>query len=457
MKKLFLLILLFLSFKSFGQKSFDFDFDYARFAYDSTSNFLELYYSFNQQNLTLSKTSTGLFLQAVLFIEIQDTISKKYLLRKNWKIENPLNDTTELHTNKSLIGVVGFAVPKGIYKCTLSGFDAQDSTKRKTLTELIKIEPFVDNKISISDIQLCSNIKQEGAESKSIFYKNTLEVYPNPTMVFGAGMPVLFYYSEIYNLKVDSLPKPLKLRTALYNSRGQKVSEKYKAIVLNANSRVEVGTLNLTKYPTDTYTLALSIIDSSSNYGISSTKRFFIYNPSVKDTVKVANINSDILSSQFNVFSDEECDQLFEKGKYLASPIELEQYAKLDSTKSKREFLYQYWKRRDQDPSTAENEFYNDYMNRVKVCEERYGTINKRGNKTDRGRVFILYGEPDEIDRYPNDIDKKPYEIWQYNQIEGGVMFVFGDVTGFSNYELLHSTKRGELRDDNWLRRIQTN
>jgi len=76
--------------------------------------------------------------------------------------------------------------------------------------------------------------------------------------------------------------------------------------------------------------------------------------------------------------------------------------------------------------------------------------------KSDRGRIFIIYGEPSEIERYPNQVDTKPYEIWYYNELEGGVVFVFGDLTGFSDYTLLHSTLRGELRDDNWLRRITT-
>ncbi|MCW8824752.1 MAG: GWxTD domain-containing protein, partial [Ignavibacteriaceae bacterium] len=76
------------------------------------------------------------------------------------------------------------------------------------------------------------------------------------------------------------------------------------------------------------------------------------------------------------------------------------------------------------------------------------------GWKTDRGRVFLVYGEPSEIDRHPNETDTRPYVIWIYESIEGGVLFVFGDLTGFSDYQLLHSTKRGELRDDSWRRRI---
>ena len=66
----------------------------------------------------------------------------------------------------------------------------------------------------------------------------------------------------------------------------------------------------------------------------------------------------------------------------------------------------------------------------------------------------MLYGEPTEIERYPNQIDTRPYEIWHFTEMEGGVYFIFADITGFSDYTLVNSTKRGELRDDNWQRRI---
>ncbi|GBD89470.1 hypothetical protein BMS3Abin04_00175 [bacterium BMS3Abin04] len=80
--------------------------------------------------------------------------------------------------------------------------------------------------------------------------------------------------------------------------------------------------------------------------------------------------------------------------------------------------------------------------------------MQKKGFKTDRGRVYLEYGPPDQIDRYPNQTGQKPYEVWQYQSIEGGVIFIFADLTGYSDYELLTSTKRGEVRDDNWQRRI---
>lgn len=459
MKKIQIIAILFILIAwghSYAQGKLNFDFDYARFGYDSVSNYVEFYYSFGQSQLTLYRKDTAHFVGATLHIEITDTAGGKVVLNKDWKIENPVRDTSKAGMNKNLIGLVGLVVPKGVFKCVVSGQDAVDKNKMKSIVETIRIDPLMGGDLALSDIELASSIRQENADSNSIFYKNTLEVQPNPTMIFGEGSPVLFYYTEIYNLMKNNLKSNLTLRTFLMNSKGYKLSEKIKPITRGSQSRVDVGTVNLTKYPTDTYTLIIDAIDSAGNYGISSSKRFYIYNPSVADTFKQVAGKTDMLGSEFGVLSSEECDQMFDYAKYIASSNESSQYKKLETVESKRDFLFQFWKKRDQDPSTPENEFKNQYMSRIRLSNERYGTINRKGMKTDRGRVLILYGEPDEIDRYPSDLDKKPYEVWHYNQIEGGVVFVFGDVSGFSDYQLLHSTKRGELRDDNWERRIIT-
>ena len=73
------------------------------------------------------------------------------------------------------------------------------------------------------------------------------------------------------------------------------------------------------------------------------------------------------------------------------------------------------------------------------------------GWRTDRGRVYIIYGPPDEVERYPYSENMKPYEIWHYYNLQGGVIFVFGDRTGFGSYELLHSTLVGEIKNEEWM------
>jgi GWxTD domain-containing protein len=453
-----LLLILFLSF-SFYQaipqsNQSIFEFDYAQFGYDSVSNYLEVYYSFNQNKLTSELKDNKKYLEGILSINITDSISGKVFINKEWKIEHPMPDSAE-QINKDLIGVIGLKIPDGNYKFIVGGGNNRNETE-KFSTEYIKVHHFYDSTLSLSDIQLASNILPDSPNQNSMFYKNSAEVLPAPSIVFGVNKPVVFYYSEIYNLNKVPQNHYLKVFQIVYNSKGQLLSRKIKSFPSGLHSKVEMGSVIINKYPTDTYTLVVSVIDSAGNYGVSSSKKFFIYNPDVvaaKDTSSKGNYAS--ISSEFGAMSEEELDDIWEKSKYKALPQEIKGFAKIKGVDSKRQFVYDFWKKRDKDVSTPENETFRKYLTRIDESNKRFGSLSKIGWKTDRGRVYILYGEPSEIERFPNQMDQKPYEIWHYNDIEGGVIFVFADLSGFSDYQLINSTMRGELRDDNWQDRVQ--
>ena len=443
--------LFFLSGLVFPQDKFDFEFDYAQFGYDSTSNYVEFYYSFNQLSLTINHNDTIDYTEGILHITIEDTSTGESPVDQDWLISHIIKDS--LNLNKSLVGVIGFILNGGIYKCDIIGKDAIDPAKQRSITEILEVKPFYQLGIAMGDIQLASNIVQGSENTSSIFYKNTFEIMPIPTSTFGENQPVLFYYTELYNVKSKDDGK-LRIDEHVFNSRGQVVNQKSKLIGRSLDSRVEVGTVMTYKLPTDTYTLVLSLIDSAANYGISSSKKFFVYNPSVEyvDTFKTQ--RSNLVVGMFGVMSEEELDDFFAKSRYIASMQEIEKYENLTTENAKGKFLTNFWKARDEDPSDDMNHYLKDYMRRIKESNIKYKALSREGWRTDRGRVYLVYGQPSEIDRYPNQTDTRPYEIWYYYDIEGGVQFIFGDVTGFSDYLLLHSTKRGELRDDGWQRRI---
>ncbi len=165
--------------------------------------------------------------------------------------------------------------------------------------------------------------------------------------------------------------------------------------------------------------------------------------------------DADLLSSEFNVMSEEELNLAFEQSRYIASSDEIKRWNSLPDIESKRVFLFNFWEQRDPNPSTPENERKIEYFERVRKADEMFRGSREKGWRSDRGRVYIIYGEPSEIDRYPNEMDAFPYEIWSYNNIEGGVIFVFGDITGTGQMILIHSTHRGEMHDENWFRRVQ--
>lgn len=454
MKKFFTIIFTFTVYSlfTFAQDA-GFDFDYAQFAYDSTSNYVEIYYVFDQGRLTQVNKEGENLVEATLSIQITDSTTSDTLVNNQWFIRHPVESAET--TSQSLVGVVSFILPRGTLKCVVSGIDNNKQNNFRSITEYVKVKPLLNSSAAISDIQLASKMIQGSENTNSIFYKNTFEVIPIPNLVFGGNQAALFFYSEIYNIKDPSFKSDtLKINEIIFNSRGKIVREKNKMITRKNDTRVEVGSFILSKLPTDTYTLAISLIDTANDIGVTSSKRFFVYNPDVVETDSVFREVKPVLSSTFGTMSEEELDDIFDKSKYIATSQEIDKYKKLSGVDGKREFLFDFWNGRDRDPSTKENEYFYDYLQRVESATSRFSSMQKAGWKTDRGRVFIIYGEPSEIERYPNQIESRPYEIWYYNELEGGVYFVFADLTGFSEYTLVHSTKRGELRDDNWGRRI---
>jgi GWxTD domain-containing protein len=94
-----------------------------------------------------------------------------------------------------------------------------------------------------------------------------------------------------------------------------------------------------------------------------------------------------------------------------------------------------FWDKRDPTPGTRRNERMEEYYFRVSSANERYGRLNFRGWDTDRGEVFIRFGEPDFVETHTFNYAADPYEVWYYNRI--GRRFIFVDDKGFGDYQLL--------------------
>lgn len=437
-----------------AQTKLDFEFDFSQFAYDSTSNFVEFYYSFNQNNMKVVEDSSGSQIDGLLKIVITDSATGEIIVNNQYKVSHLVSEN-EAEKNQSLIGVIGYILPEGTLICEITGSDLNNTVSSKSITDKIIVSPILQDEIGISNIQLAYKMVQGSENQNSIFYKNTFEVLPVPNLVFGKDQPVLFYYIELYHL--DNLGRDLsklRLNQMIVNSRGQVVLNKDKYLNRSSDTRVEVGSAVISEFPTDTYTIILSLIDSLNNKGVSTSKKFFVYNPDNMIEQDQTSGDLSILATTFGSMSEEELDDIFAKAKYIATSAEIDKYNKLSNEDGKRQYMNEFWQARDQYSETQRNEYYLEYFKRVQIANDRYATLSRQGWKSDRGRVFLMYGEPSEIERYPSQIETRPYEIWQYNEIEGGIYFVFADLLGFSDYSLVHSTKRGELRDDNWVRRI---
>lgn len=450
------LVTLLIASQLLGQNPLRINADYASFKYDASRNYVEIYYSFQHKQLKLVKDGNtfkgGLVIQVLLKRPQEDSI----IQGKAWKIPIEIKDTSEIDPNKNLIGATAFLIEPGKYQFILIARDLNDFSRFDSLIIPALINPVPENKLWLSDVELCSNIYQSN-NKESIFYKNTFEVIPNPSLIYGLGLPVLYYYAEIYNINTIDADKYV-VEWRIYDSFGNVVkSGKKLRMKTAANAIVEAGTVNLSNLPSGTYRFVLTAIDTSKNKGVSSIKRFYIYNPNITPTDTFQIAKGYDLTSEYAGMSEAELDKEFAMARYIATPEEINRYKQLKGEDAKRKFLADFWGKRDPDKSTPINEMKIEYFKRVEYANQHFSVGNKEGWKTDRGRVYIMYGPPDEYERHPSEVDSKPYEIWYYHNIEGGVEFVFVDKSGFSDYILVHSTKRNEIRDDNWRIHIAPN
>ncbi len=447
-KYFFVLTLLLLTTAS--QDSRNFEFDFAQFKVDSTSNLVEIYYSFNLMNFKQRSIDSEKDVAYKLEFKFYSATDSNLVLYDSLSGTHNASDLTDGNNKNIIIGLQRMIVPIGEYLISLSLLDRFDSSFGYTDFENLVVKKFSPLKPEVSDIQLANSIKAEN--ENSTFAKNTLSVVPNPSAAYSSDKPLMQYYSELYNVS----SKSLILSTYLLNNNLKVVYSKEKIINSDNDSIVEVGQINLLRYSSGIYTLQLILSDSTNNYAYASQKKFYFYNKLYADTSNRITDKSERQFSRFSLYSEEECDRLYEMSKYIATDAEKNQYEKLTSVKSKQRFLDEFWRKRNSSLD-SEKPSYDEYINRVNEANKKFKQLGREGFKSERGRVFITYGEPDRIEKFPNEPNLKPYEVWYYDSIEGGVRFVFGDLTGFSDYELLHSDKRGEVYDDSWRRRLLIN
>ena len=101
--------------------------------------------------------------------------------------------------------------------------------------------------------------------------------------------------------------------------------------------------------------------------------------------------------------------------------------------KEQKDFFTETWKNIDPTPHTENNELMNEYYYRVHVANQRFSGY-KEGWRSDRGMIYVIYGDPDAVEEHHMEINTKPYMIWYYYSVNRS--FIFIDNTGFGDYQL---------------------
>lgn len=136
---------------------------------------------------------------------------------------------------------------------------------------------------------------------------------------------------------------------------------------------------------------------------------------------------------------------------YIITDEERQAFKRLNTDEERQQFVEQFWLRRDPTPDTEENEFKEEHYRRIAYANEHYAS-GIPGWKTDRGRIYITFGPPDEIESHPSGgtyerpieegggtTSTYPFEQWRYRYIEGigsDIIIEFVDPTMTGEYRM---------------------
>jgi GWxTD domain-containing protein len=136
---------------------------------------------------------------------------------------------------------------------------------------------------------------------------------------------------------------------------------------------------------------------------------------------------------------------------YIISPEERTAFLQLETNEEREQFIEQFWLRRSSNPDMPDNDFKEEHYRRIAYANEHYAS-GVPGWKTDRGRIYIIWGAPDEIESHPTggtydrpmeegggSTTTYPWERWRYRYLEGiqeNVELEFVDPSGSGEYHL---------------------
>ncbi|UTW61539.1 GWxTD domain-containing protein [bacterium SCSIO 12741] len=320
-----------------------------------------------------------------------------------------------------------------------------------------KIDVYFDSgKIQWSTIELVESYKPATQESN--FTKSGIDIIPNVTDYYPDHVGSLKFYTEVYHS--DSVLKSEKFLIKYYIAQYETNQPLPQYIGFIRQNPAPVGIVlrefNIEKLASGNYLLVVEARDRSNNL-LSFTSSFFQRSNVAADTAQID--LDEVITQMTFVEKYNNIDTLQDYVRSIRPLADRGEESFIDQqTKRKAEpevdvlkkFLYHFWAKRY--PLSAGVEWAK-YQKEVEKVNASFGTSIRQGYDTDRGRVYLKYGPPNNRIEVPSEPNSYPYEIWHYfkiaNQTDGRFVFYNDDLIT-NDFTLLHSTVFGEIQNERW-------
>lgn len=322
---------------------------------------------------------------------------------------------------------VSFLLDPGKYKVE---FILRDKNSSVTLSRELefKLKSFLSKKPRLSDVEFLRTASQ-GTGDSSVFSKGDLIVVPSVTRdyVSREGANGLLYYLEVY--RGSDSTNSVFVETAVRRRWGSLVYRDSITIDLTSPVSRQLREMSMDTLAPGDYELELTLrgrrhkkLDQKST------------------TFSIAWTQDALLRNDYNSTLDLIA--------LIAEPHEVKELSRLKTYRERLDGLNDFWLRHDPSPGSVENEIKSEFFRRVRLANRSFMFMRRPGWRTDRGRVYIKHGEPDEIDDYPFSPNSHPYQEWHYYHGGRYRKFTFLDENEDGDYRLIYPYDGLNLRPD---------
>ncbi|MGH7658005.1 MAG: GWxTD domain-containing protein, partial [Gemmatimonadales bacterium] len=368
-----------------------------------------------------------------IMVQVRDSSGLK-LLEDAWPWQHVRAGLQE--AGAFTVNMMEFHVLPGAYELEVT---VEDSVTGLSSRAVAEISGFVSQPLA-SDLLLSPMIRPvtgDSVPSGSEWRAGQVMITSIANLRLTPLRSTLYYYLEAYS---DSAVSGT-MQMAVSGTDGKAYLERpARPVQFAAGGGILMGDLELEGLPGGTYDLDVSLAFGGDT--VSRIARFEM--AGLEETVARAMERKREMritdQGFFDLVPPDSLDRLEEPLVYLADGGELKPYSGL-SVQGKRNFLTQFWQKRDPDPSTPRNEIREQFYAGIAYAEQAFGEPGRNarpGWKTPRGEVWARYGRPDEQLERIRVGNAPTYEVWRYTRARDRY-FVFADRTGLGNYVLLHS------------------
>ncbi len=428
------------------------------FSTPDTKPFVETYLSVDGSTSVFKKNSSGK-LQASVEIGITFSKGQTIVAFKKYILNSPeISDSTP---PPFFIDQQRFNLENGDYQLEISWVDKNKPGDTPSLRKENLTVNFPVQNMSFSEIELIESYKS--TVTPGVLTKNGYDLVPYLAFAYPQNMDKLSFYAEVYHADLN-IPADEQYVVMYYI---ENYADATKLIEFGGHQKLSpqpasviLSEIAIAKLPSGDYNLVLEVHDKSNKILCYRKAYFQRINPIKADPLAnqngIYNLDNTFVSKFHSIDS---LAEYIRSTRPICSDMEYtigENDIKTRDLKTLQKRLLIVWSNRNPKNPEAAFEKYNE---QVVAVQHSYGTVLMKGYNTDRGRIYLKYGQPSTKTISDKEPSSYPYEIWGYyhlndDQVNRKFVFYNPDLVT-NNYILLHSDARGETYDANWSMKLQ--